>query len=327
MRRMIQAAMVVLAALSGIAKSCSSVALAGEWPDKPVKIIVPFAAGGTSDILGRVIADYLSKKFNNAFIVDNRAGALGLIGCALVAKAEPDGYTLLLSSLAANIIAPAFTGNATYDGVRSFTHIAYLGGPPVGLLVHSSLGVSTYAEFLAWAKAQRAPIDFVSSGIGTNGYLFGMALAQKEHLNFNHIPYKGGGPAMLDLLAGRIKVATITFSTAVEQVRSGAIKALAVSAQKRIAAFPDIPTFKELGDDDMVAASWFALSGPLNLPNEIVEKLNREVINIMQAPEIQKRLAQETIEIHEMTPAQVTAFFKSENARWAPIAKAAGRKK
>lgn len=327
MRRMIQVAIVVLAALSGIAKSCSSVALAGEWPDKPVKIIVPFAAGGTSDILGRVIADYLSKKFNNAFIVDNRAGALGLIGCALVAKAEPDGYTLLLSSLAANIIAPAFTGNATYDGVRSFTHIAYLGGPPVGLLVHSSLGVSTYAEFLAWAKAQRAPIDFVSSGIATNGYLFGMALAQKEHLNFNHIPYKGGAPAMLDLLAGRIRVATITFSTAVEQVRSGAVKVLAVSTQKRIAAFPDIPTFKELGYDDMNATSWFALSGPPNLPKEIVEKLNREVISLMQDAEIQKRLAQESIETHIMTPAQVTAFFESENTRWTPIAKAVSKEK
>ena len=327
MKRMMQAALVAIVAFSGIAKFCTNVALAGEWPDRTVRIIVPFAAGGTSDTLGRVIAGYLSKKFSQPFIVDNRAGALGLIGCEAVSRAVPDGYTLLLSSLAANIIAPAFTGNATFDGVRSFTHIAYLGGPPVGLFVHSSLGVSTYGEFLAWAKTQKEPIDFVSSGIGTNGYLFGMTLAQKEHLNFNHIPYKGGAPALLDLVAGRVKVATMTFSTAVEQVRSGAVKVLAVSTQKRIAAFPDVPTFKELGYDDMVAASWFALSAPLNLPNEIVEKLNREVINIMQAPDIKARLAQEAIEIHVMTPAQVAAFFESENARWAPIAKAAGEKK
>jgi tripartite-type tricarboxylate transporter receptor subunit TctC len=148
-----------------------------------------------------------------------------------------------------------------------------------------------------------------------------MALAQKEHLNFNHIPYKGGAPAMLDLLAGRIKVATITFSSGAEQVRSGGVEALGVSTEKRIPDFPDIPTFKELGYDDMVSASWFALSGPLNLPNEIVEKLNREVIKIMQEPEVKKHLAKDAIETRPMTPAQVTAFFESENARWGPVAK------
>ena len=149
-----------------------------------------------------------------------------------------------------------------------------------------------------------------------------MALAQKEHLNFNHIPYKGGGPAMLDLFAGRIKIATITFSTAAEQVRAGVVKALAVSTEKRVPDFPDVPTFRELGYDDMVSASWFALSGPLNLPGEIVDKLNREVIKIMQEPEVRKHLARDAIEIKPMTPAQVTAFFESENARWGPVAKA-----
>jgi tripartite-type tricarboxylate transporter receptor subunit TctC len=318
---MIRKVLLVIAALSGSAWFGTNVGWAEKWPDQPVRIIVPFAAGGTSDVLGRLIANYLTKVFDHPFIIENRAGGLGMIGTAAVVNARPDGYTLLISSLAANIIGPSYYGNATFDGVRSFTHIAYLGGPPVGLLVHPSINVSTYREFLAWAKTEKEPINFVSSGTGTNGFIFGMALAQKEHLNFNHIPYKGGAPAMLDLLAGRIKVATITFSSGAEQVRSGGVKALGVSTEKRIPDFPDIPTFKELGYDDMVSASWFALSGPLNLPNEIVEKLNREVIKIMQKPEVKKHLAKDAIETRPMTPAQVTAFFESENARWGPVAK------
>ncbi len=312
--------LVAIAALS-ISAALTSTASA-EWPDQPVRIIAPFAPGGTSDVLGRLIANYLTRDFHQPFYIDNRAGASGMIGSAAVAKAEPDGYTLLISSLAGNIVAPNFYGNAAYDGVKGFTHIAFLGGPPVGLIVHPSLGIDNYAQFLAWAKARTGAIDFVSSGTGTNGYLFGMALAQKEHLDFNHIPYKGGGPAMLDLFAGRVKVATITFSSAAEQVRAGVVRALAVSTEKRVPDFPDVPTFRELGYDDMVSASWFALSGPPNLPGEIVDSLNREVAKILQEPEVRQHLARDAIENKPMTPAQVTAFFESENARWGPVAKA-----
>lgn len=312
-----------LAAIAALSTAIGLVpSAAAEWPDRPVRIIAPFAAGGTSDVLGRLIANYLTKELHQAFYIDNRAGAGGMIGSAAVAQAEPDGYTLLISSLAANIIAPSFYGNASYDGVKSFRHIAFLGGPPVGLVVHPSLDASSYAEFLAWAKAQKGPIDFVSSGTGTNGYIFGMALAQKEGLNFNHIPYKGGGPAMLDLFAGRIKIATITFSSAAEQVRAGVVKALAVSTENRVPDFPNVPTFRELGYDDMVSSSWFALSGPRNLPNEIVDKLNREVIKVMQEGEVRRHLARDAIENKSMTPAQVAAFFEAENARWGPVVKA-----
>lgn len=297
-----------------------------EWPDRPVRIVVPFAAGGTSDVLGRVIANYLPDLLHQPFIVENRAGGLGMVGTQDIATAKPDGYELLISSLAANIIGPSYYGKAPYDGVHGFTHIAYLGGPPVGLLVHPSLNVGSYREFLAWAKAQTEPINFVSSGTGTHGFLFGMALAQKEGLNFNHIPYKGGGPAMIDLLAGRVKVATITFSSGAQQVRSGAVKALAVSTESRIEDFPDVPTFKELGYNDMVSVSWFALSGPPGMPSKIVDKLNRAVIAIMDQPRIKEQLAQDGIESRPMTPTQLTAYFASEYARWAPLATAEGAK-
>ena len=297
-------------------------AAAQEWPTKPVRLVAPFAAGGASDILGRMIAERLTKVLGQQFFIDNRGGAAGMIGSAAVAAAEPDGYTLLVSGNASHVIAPAFYGNATYSGVTSFTHIAYLGGIPAGLLVHSSLNVSNYAEFLAWAKAENKPIDYVTSGTATYGYLFGTELGRKERLTLNHIPYKGAGPAMLDLVAGHVRVATISFSTGAEHVRSGTLRALGVSSDKRLRDFPDVPTFKELGHEDMTSGSWFAISGPANLPAPIVAKLSQETRKILQDPEIQQRLEKDGFEIRDMSVGEIQKFFISETERWAPIAKA-----
>ena len=297
-------------------------AAAQEWPAKPVRIVAPFAAGGASDILGRLVAERLTKALGQQFLVDNRGGAAGMIGSAGVATAEPDGYTLLVSGNASHIIAPAFYGTATYDGVKGFTHIAYLGGVPVGMLVHSSLNVRTYREFLTWAKAQNKPIDYVSSGTATYGYLFGSELARKEGLVFNHIPYKGAGPAMLDLVAGHVRVATISFSTGAEHVRSGTLRALGISSNERLRSFPDVPTFKELGHEDMTSGSWFAISGPPNLPVAIASKLNHEVRKILQDPEVRQRLDTDGFEARDMSVEQLQKFFVSESERWGPVAKA-----
>ena len=294
---------------------------AQEWPAKPVRLVAPFAAGGASDTLGRMIAESLTKALGQQFFVDNRGGAAGMIGSAAVAAADPDGYTLLVSGNASHVIAPAFYGTATYDGVTSFTHIAYLGGVPAGLLVHSSLNVGNYREFLTWAKAQ-TKIDYVSSGTATYGYLFGAELARKEGLAFNHIPYKGAGPAMLDLVAGHVRVATISFSTGVPHVRAGTLRALGISSNERLPGFPDVPTFKQLGHPDLTSGSWFAVSGPANLPAPIVLKLNREIRKILQEPEIRRRLEMDTFEPRDMSAEEIQKFFISETQRWAPIAKA-----
>jgi tripartite-type tricarboxylate transporter receptor subunit TctC len=296
---------------------------AQDWPARPVKIIAPFAPGGTSDVLARVLANHFTEAYHQPFYIDSRPGAGGMIGSSMVAAAEPDGYTLVISGIASHVIAPAFSPHPPYDGVRDFTHIAYLGGPPVGLLVHPSLGLNSYAEFLAFAKASPTPLDYTSSGTGTHGFLFGDELAHREHLRLNHIPYKGGGPAMLDLVAGHVRIATLTFSSAAEQIRAGAVRALAVSSDHRLANFPDIPTFKELGYDDLVSTTWFALSGPAHLPREIVESLNRETAQALAQPDVRKRFAQDEIDIRPMTPAELTAFFEQERARWAPAAKTA----
>ncbi len=307
-----------LCAACGVA---TGAAQAGDWPRRPVRIVVPFAPGGTADALGRIVADHLSDALRQTFYVENRAGASGLIGSATVVTAEPDGYTLVVSGLASHIVSPASSPTPPYDGTRDFTHIAFLGGPPVGLLVHPSLGANSYADFIAMARGAATPLDYTSSGSGTHGYLFGEELAGAEKLRLNHIPYKGGGPAMLDLVAGHVRIATITFSSGAEQVRAGKIKALAVSTEHRLAHFPDIPTFRELGHPDLTSATWFALSGPPGLPDDIVTVLNRAVGEALLAPDARQRMALDEIELRLMSPVELTRFFAQENAKWAPIAK------
>jgi tripartite-type tricarboxylate transporter receptor subunit TctC len=318
MRRRLSLLVAVVAWPCLVAHVCAQ-----DWPAKPVKIVAPFAPGGTSDTLARLLAENFSQTFRQTFYIENRPGAGGILGSAAVAAADPDGYTLVLTGIASHVIAPAFNANAPYDGVRDFTHIAYLGGPPVGLLVHPSLGLAGYRDFLSFAKGSPVVLDYTSSGTGTLGFIVGDELARKEKLRLNHIPYKGGGPALLDLVAGHVRIATMTFSSAAEQVRAGAVRALALTSEERLATYPDIPTFKELGHGDMVATTWFALSGPARLPNDIVQALNRATQRALEQPDVRKRLTQDAIELRPMTPAQVTAFFAAETARWAPAAKAA----
>jgi tripartite-type tricarboxylate transporter receptor subunit TctC len=296
-------------------------AQAQSWPTRPVKIVVPFAPGGAADTLGRIIAEPLSAAFHQQFYVENRGGAGGLIGAAAVAAAAPDGYTFVVSGVASHVIAPAISPNPGFDPLRDFTHIAYLGGPPVVLIVHPSLGVSTYKEFLAHARRSPQPLDYISPGTGTHGFLFAENLARLENIKLTHIPYKGAAPALMDLLGGHVLVGSITLSSAAQQIRAGAVRALAVSSDQRLVNFPDVPTFKELGYDDLVSETWFAFSGPAHLPDSIVQPLSREIESTLQQPDIRKRMAQDEILIRLMTPEVVTRYVGSEIERWGPLAK------
>jgi tripartite-type tricarboxylate transporter receptor subunit TctC len=312
----------LIAAIAALSLFSVGPADAEDWPARPVKIVAPFAPGGTSDTLARVLAGHLGEIFHQTFYIENHPGAGGMLGSEAVANAEPDGYTLVISGIASHIIAPAYSPKPQYDGVRNFTHIAYLGGPPVGLLVHPSLDLKSYADFLRYAKARNDVLDYTSSGTGTLGFLVGDELAHKEGLKLNHIPYKGGGPALLDLVAGHVLVATMTFSSAAAQVRAGTVRALAITSESRMPHFADIPTFKEQGYG-LTATTWFALSGPPHLPAVIVDKLNRATVETLALPDVRERLSQDEIELKPMTPAEVTEFFKHETAHWAPAAKAA----
>jgi tripartite-type tricarboxylate transporter receptor subunit TctC len=321
---MIGERIVLLALVAMGLVGATELAHAQTWPARTVRFIAPFAAGGTSDMLGRLAAEHMREKLHQQFYVENRVGAGGLIGSHEVAVAEPDGYTFVVSGIASHVIAPAFSRDPPYDGLRDFTHVAYLGGPPVVLVVHPSLGTRSFKDFIELATHSPQGLNYVSSGVGTHGFLFAEDMARREHFKLTHVPYKGSNPAMLDLIAGHVKIGAMAWSSAVEQIRAGNVQALGVSSQNRLAGFPDVPTFRELGYPDLIAATWFSLAGPAKLPSAIGHRLNAAVAEVMREPDVQKQLAQEGIEIKSLSPEELTVFVASETARWAPIAKAIG---
>jgi len=314
-RRLAPIAMLVPA----FALSVGATARAADWPSKPVRIVSPFAPGGTSDTLGRLLARELSEKFGQQFFVENKGGAGGLIGSAAVAGAEPDGTTFVISSVGTHVTSPATSANPPYDPVRNFTHVAYIGGPPNVILVHPSLGVRTFAELLA--AARRGPIDYISPGPGTVGHLVPELLARKEKLGFTHVSYKGAGQAMTDLVAGHVKMGSVTWSSAVAQIRAGTVLPLAVSSARPMPGFPDVPTMSALGHPDLVATTWFGVSGPADVPKDIVVRLNAAILDALDAPVVRKRLEAEGIETEKMSADEFAGFVGREIAKWTLIAR------
>ena len=307
------------AVLSTVSLASSTVA-AQDWPNRPVRIIAPSAPGGAADTFARLVADSFAEMFRERFIVDNRAGAGGLIGSAATAREKPDGYTLVTSSIGYHVIAPIVSANPGYDPIKDFTHIAYLGGPPNVLIVHPSLGVGSLKEFVDLAR-RTGPLNYVSPGVGSHGQLVSEYFAQVADIKLQHVPHRGAAPAMTDLIAGTVKVATMTWTTALGQIRAKQVIPLAVTSAQRLAEFPDLPTFKELGYPELVTLTWYALSGPAGMPPELVQKLNGAVAKMLELPEVKKRTARDAIEIQAMTSDEITRYMESEIRKWGPIAK------
>jgi tripartite-type tricarboxylate transporter receptor subunit TctC len=290
-----------------------------DWPTRPVRIVAPSTPGGAADLFGRLMADKLSQVLRQRFYVDNRAGGGGLIGANIVAHAEPDGYTFVTSSLAYHVIEPAASATPGFDPMRDATHVAYIGGPPNVFIVSPALGVHSLGELIA--SGRDTTLDFVSPGNGTVGHLLVEAFAREAGMKVQHIPHKGSAQAMLDLLAGNVLFGSMTYSSALGQIRAGKVIPVAVSSKGRVAEYPDVPTLAESGYPDLVANTWYALSGPAGLPDEIVQKLNRAVAEVLELPDVKKRLDDDAIEREPMTPAQVTKLFAAEIAKWGPIAR------
>jgi tripartite-type tricarboxylate transporter receptor subunit TctC len=305
-----------LAALAGIVLAFASAA-AAEWPSKPVRIVVPFAAGGAADTLGRLYADALSAAFGRQFYVENRIGGGGLIGAEAVARAEPDGLTLMVSGIPTHVLGPVMNRNVGFDPMRDFTHIAYFGGTPNALVVHPSLGVSAYRDFLALARGADG-VEYVSAGFGTMGNWIAEYLAAKEAVKLVHVAYKGGAQAMVDLLAGHVKVGMLTWSSVAEHIRAGRLRALAVTSAQRLPRAPEVPTLRELGHD-FVATAWYSLSGPAGLSPDIVERVNREIVRAADRPQVMRQIEQDAIEGKPMSPAEVRSFMQTEIDRWTPM--------
>jgi tripartite-type tricarboxylate transporter receptor subunit TctC len=294
---------------------------AADWPARPVRIVAPFAPGGSADTLGRLVAEQLSTTFKQQFFVENKPGAGGIVGSAMVATAPPDGYNFVVSGIASHVIAPAINANAGFDPIKDFTHVAYFGGPPIVFIAHPSLGVKSLRELLALARGKGEAMGYVSPGAGTLGNLVAEYFSRKENIELEHIPYKGAAQAVTDLIGGHVKLGSMTWTTAHAQIGAGNVVPLAVSAARRLPEFPDVPTFRELGYDDLVAVTWFSLSGPANLPTDIVRKMNEATIKALDSAAVRQRLEQESIDTEPMSPEEFTKFVASENAKWGPIAK------
>ncbi len=302
-----------------------AIAPAQNWPARTVRVIAPFAAGGTADLLGRITAGKLSESFGQSFIVENRPGAGGVTGSELVARSTPDGYTLLVSGVASHAVAPALSPKFPFDPVKDFAHIALFGGPPSVLAVHPSVPARDLNSFIAFVKSKPRELTYGSPGNGTQGHLIAELFKRSAGIDIQHIPYKGASGAVVDVMAGHTHAISTTLTTAGTQIRAGRLRALAVSSAVRLPDY-DVPTYREAGFPDLVANIWFSLSGPAALPPEIVNRLNSEVRRVLQLPDVRARLRPEGIEPGNLDPKAFTEFVAAEVKRWAPVVRASGAK-
>jgi tripartite-type tricarboxylate transporter receptor subunit TctC len=307
-----------------ILAACTASAGAQTWPDKPVKIIVPFGAGGSGDTLARVVAEHLSTTFKQQFVVENRTGAGGMIGTQAISAAAPDGTTIGITNLSTLALVPAINPSAAYHPVDDFTHIAYVAGAPVALAATPSSNIKTLKDFIDAANKASSPLTFASSGVGSDGHLMGVAIALATHTKLDHVPYRSTSQALTDVVAGHVALCTFTLSSTAQFLRGGQLNGVAVTSPERMPDQPDLPTFKELGYPQLVGTTWFALSGPPKLPAEIVQKLNAEVNRIVMLPDVQARLRRDGFIAQPMSPAEFSKYVGEEAARWRPLVEQAG---
>ena len=309
----------------GASLLCASVtvipALAADpWPMRPVRLVVPFSAAGTADLLARLVAERIGASLGQPFVIENRPGAGGIIGQEQVARAAPDGYTLVISSLGSFVINPVFTP-VPFDPFKDFTHIAYLGGQPVVLMANKDLPYKSLSELVAYAKAHPGAISYATISVGSQTQLLNELFQRKAGIKMNHVPYRGAGQIATDVLGGHLATGIVSLAVGGEQIKAGTARGFAISTEERLPAYPDLPTYKEQGYPDLVSSTWFALSGPANLPREIVARLNAEVIKALHAPDVQARFERQAIDTKTLDADAFTAFYKAEAERWTPLAK------
>lgn len=297
---------------------------AQSWPAKSVKVIVPFVPGGTADTLGRIVAAKLSETYGQSFIVENRGGAGGMVGAEAVSKSVPDGYTLGVTGLGPLPVATALVAKPPYDPVKDFAHIALFGGPPSVLAVHPSVPAKDLKQFITLAKSQPGAINYGTAGNGSTGQLLAELFKQKSGAHMQHIAYKGASGAVIDVIAGHIQAVSTTLTTTSAAMRAGRVRALAISSNARLPDFPEVPTFRESGYPELVAAVWFSLSAPPGTPVEIVNRINADVRRILNLPEVRERLRPEGIESNQLDARAFTEFVAAEVQRWRPLVRASG---
>lgn len=289
---------------------------------RPIRLVVPFTPGGSSDLVARLLAPRLTERLGQNVVVDNRAGAGATIGGDHVAKAEPDGLTLLVSTAAGQGLAPSVYPRLPYDPIADFTHISFLGALPATLLVRPALGVTTLPAFLE--RARTRPVNYGTGGHGTLNHITGALIALTTGAKLEHVPYRGSAQAMADLLGGTLEAVIDALTQNIPAVRSGSLVALGVSTRQRAAVAPDIPTFVEQGFPDLVAENWNGISGPRGLAPAMVERLDGAIRATLAEPAMARQLADWGMVPGPATPAGFSAFVAAEVARWRPVVQAAG---
>ena len=301
-------------------------AWAQAWPTKPVRVIVTFSPGGSSDIVARLLGAPLQNELGQSVIVDNKPGAGGTIGALEAARAAPDGYTLLLSNSAPISISPAMQDQPRYDPVAGFTHVAYIGSVANVFVVHPSVPAANLRELVGWIKQQPNPVAYGSGGIGSIGHIVGETLKKDQGLQMEHVGYKGSAPMHNDLLSGTIKLAIDTLPQNVPFMKDGKLRALAVTSPARAPMAPAVPSVAELGQKKLVAENFLGISGPAGLPRPIVERLHAAMKKSIANPTVQQRLTELGVQGRDMSPEEVTAFVANQVKEWYQPVKDSGAK-
>ena len=301
-------------------------ALAQPWPTKPLRVIVTFSPGGSSDIVARLIAIPLQTELGQTVVVDNKPGAGGTIGALEAARAAPDGYTLLLSNSAPISISPAMQDEPRYDPVKSFTHVSYIGSVANVFVVHPGVPAKNLGELIAWIKAQPNAVNYGSGGIGSIGHIVGETMKNDQGLRMEHVGYKGSSPMHNDLLPGTIKLAIDTLPQNVPFIKDGRLRAIAVTSATRAPMAPDVPSVLESGQKKLVADNFLGVSGPAGLPREVVSRLHGAVRKSLGEPKVAQRLAELGVQGRDMTPAEFTAFVTNQVKDWYQPVKDSGAK-
>jgi tripartite-type tricarboxylate transporter receptor subunit TctC len=299
------------------------------WPNKPVRIVVPFAAGGTTDILARAIAPELAKAFGQQFVVDNRGGAGGNVGSEMVAKSPPDGYTLLMGTVGTHGINRALYDKLPFDPIKDFAPVTLVAGVPNVMVVNAewarNKGINNVRDFVSYAKANPAKLNMASSGNGTSIHMAGELFKTMTGIYMLHLPYRGSSPALLDLVGGTVEVMFDNLPSSLPHIKSGKLKALAVTSLQRSAALPDVPTVEEAaGLKGFDATSWFGLLAPAGTPPEIVSRIQQEVAKSLNTPAIKEKLLSQGAIPSGNTPTQFARHIDAEHRKWAAVVKASG---
>jgi tripartite-type tricarboxylate transporter receptor subunit TctC len=315
----------ILVVLGGLLAASPCLAQDKSYPNRPIRLVVPFAPGGTNDSVGRIVADKLSVRLGQPIVVDNRSGANSIVGCEIVAKAAPDGYTMVIVA-AGFAVNPGLVKKLPYDSLRDFAPIGLVGDGPYLLVVHPSVPAKNLSEFIAWAKARPGQVNYASTGVGSPPHLAAELLRTMSGLDLVHVPYKGGGAVLPDLLAGRIPMFFGSVSTLAPHIKSGKLRAIGMTTPKRSPSMPELPTFAEQGLKGYDVTGWYGILGPGKTPRAIVNRLNGDLRQVLVDPETHARLFQRGIDPQPGSPADFADLIRREIPKWAKVLAAAGIK-